>query len=98
MDYLQVVHKEFTSLCGPSVRLFLLREKGDHFCNVAGLLLKRLRLINPVVKNLDQIGESVIDHWVKAYDLRKPRFWRLRVCQFHKSLQATADQSTAGGC
>jgi integrase/recombinase XerD len=74
MDYVQTVRKAFTEVHGSSDRLFLQWGKGDNFYNITAQLLTHLRRINPSVRNLDQIRASVINHWVKVYDLRKAQY------------------------
>lgn len=42
--------------------------------NLTEYLLKQLKILNPNIKNLQQIRTSVITHWLKQYNLREVQY------------------------
>ena len=42
--------------------------------NVISILLRKLRMFYPKLKNLQQIRQSVISEWLEQYGLRKARY------------------------
>ena len=75
MDYLAGTRKQFLQgHDGTTDDLFIQHNEAVHFYGVTSVILKHLRRINQVVKNLDQVRASVITHWVKTYGLRKAQY------------------------
>lgn len=75
MDYLAGTRKQLLQGHeGSTDDLFIQRREAVHFYGVTAVILKHLRRINQVVKNLDQVRASVITHWVKTYGLRKAQY------------------------
>ncbi len=74
MDYIHEIRKEFLQINGTTDKLFLQRDKGEHFYSITQMMLRHLRKINSRVKNFEQIRTSVITQWLKQYDLRKVQY------------------------
>lgn len=74
MDYIHETRKEFLQKNGTTDKLFLQRDKGEHFYSITQMMLRHLRKINSRVKNFEQIRTSVITQWLKQYDLRKVQY------------------------
>ena len=58
----------------PHDRLFLSLQGSTNLGNAIQALVNQLRQINPDVKHLQQIRQSVIAHWLKSYDVRKVQY------------------------
>ena len=58
----------------PHDRLFLSPQGSPSLNNVIQQLLYQLRQINPEVRHLQQIRQSVIAHWLKSQDVRQVQY------------------------
>ncbi len=57
-----------------SDRLFVSMGSGEKLANSLSYLLKHLRKINPRIKTLNQIRQSVITVWLDGYDIRTVQY------------------------
>ena len=58
----------------PYDRLFLSAQGSTNLSNAIQALTRQLREINPEVRQLKQIRQSVIAHWLKSHDVRKVQY------------------------
>ncbi len=74
-DYLSDTRKQLLKRHGqPSEKCFINHHPAVNFYGITMMMLKHLRKINPLIKNLDQIRASVITNWIKIFDLRKVQY------------------------
>ncbi len=65
---------EYTTGKSPHDRLFLSPQGSGNLNNMIRRILNHLRELNPEVKHLQQIRQSVIAHWLKSHDVRQVQY------------------------
>jgi site-specific recombinase XerD len=74
-DYILQIRPKIIAQSGQQTDKLLISPAGGmEISNFMSLLMKRLKTINPMVKNAKQIRAGVITKWLKTYNLREVQY------------------------